>query len=290
MSISYQIDPPKRGFFEVLAILIAGAAGVASALMADFVQKGESSALFVVGAMSSQHLALNLPPIYIATFLMISGAIAVFIFEPQNKKSAFYTGASILAVLWAGMPGQNVEGVAPEIVDEAVSYFEEDTTPSGDPVAFMSRADCQQTGPIISVAYAHDCVAANQTTDWQRYLHFAQANNRIPLIVRVTIPTHSALPKISTRLYDKVSGRHFDLSAIGKAKRVSNGYQVIYATTVNTRDAARAHLFVRVEADGYKIGQGEKVVSRIYPTEIPVALETSTTPLWLQRMRTPRKF
>ena len=49
MTAVYQIDPPRRrGLTEFLPILIAGVVGCASALISDFVQKGNASALLVM--------------------------------------------------------------------------------------------------------------------------------------------------------------------------------------------------------------------------------------------------
>ena len=296
MSVNYIIDQPKRGVFQFTSVLIAGAAGVASALVADFVQKGEASAIFVLNAMLFQHLALSLPPLYLAAGLMLAGAITVFIFEPRNKRSAFYTGASILAVLWTGMPADTLEGVAPEIIDEGPAIEEPASFDGFNTGALLSyTGGCAQSfgsgAFVIPASFGATCT--NSTPSWQPYVTQVAAKDRLPVKIQVLIPGHDSVPPITARLYDSVSGKKWDLSSTGRARRMQKGYLVTYSTSLRPDAESQdvANLYVRIEAPGYKITQGNVRVSRTErAVDVPFILEKSGTPLWLQRLRTPHRF
>lgn len=288
MAITYEIDRPraaqsKKNLIELLAVLLAGAAGVASALTADFVQKGDASAIFVMNALFNQHLNLTLEPLLMAMGLMLAGAVSVFIFEPRNKRSAYYMGASVLAVLWASMPSDGSQGVAPEILNEASAL--------DSPVNFGCASE---SGPqIIQAAYSGPCnMAGNGFSD---LVQTVRGGDRLPVHLQVLVPnTGRAVPRISTRLYDSVTGRKWDLSSVGVARRTSSGYLVSYKTYIDSgrrSSDTQANLYVRVEAEGFDIAQARESIShRSTGVAVPISLKPSDTPLWLLRLRTPRQF
>ena len=288
MAMTYEIDRPRavqsrKTLIELSAVLVAGAAGVASALTADFVQKGEASAIFVLNALFNQHLNLTLEPLLMALGLMLAGAVTVFIFEPRNKRSAYYMGASVLAVLWAGMPSDGSPGVAPEILNEASALKS--------PVSL----GCQVSdGPqIIKASFAGPCGAID--SEFGDLVHRTSAGDRLPIHLQVLVPYGSqTVPRISTRIYDSVSGRKWDLSSVGVARRTSSGYLVSYKTYIDggrRSSDLQAKLYVRVEAEGFAIAQANETVShRSTGIAVPISLKRSETPLWLLRLRTPRQF
>ena len=288
MAITYEIDPPraiqsKKTLLELSAVLLAGAAGVGSALTADFVQKGEASAIFVLNALFNQHLNLTLEPLLMAMGLMLAGAISVFIFEPRNKRSAYYMGASVLAVLWAGMPSDGSQGVAPEILNEA-SALES-------PVSF--KCGSSDAARIIKASFTAPCAIQSDTGADLR--HAVATGSRLPVHLQVLVPySNASVPRISTRLYDSVTGRKWDLSSSGVARRTSSGYLVSYKTYINAArrpSDLQANLYVRVEAEGFDIAQATETIShRSTGVAMPISLKRSDTPLWLLRLRTPRQF
>jgi len=288
MAMTYEIDRPravqsKKNLIELLAVLLAGAAGVASALTADFVQKGDASAIFVMNALFNQHLDVTLEPLLMAIGLMLAGAVTVFIFEPRNKRSAYYMGASVLAVLWASMPSDGVQGVAPEILNEA-SALES-------PVGFDCSLDKQPR--IMNASLSETCSIADNGSS--TLLHNVRNGDRLPVHLQVLVPYGTqSVPRISTRLYDSVTGRKWDLSSVGIARRTSSGYLVSYKTYIDAgrRSAdSQANLYVRVEAEGFDIAQARESIShRSTGVAMPISLKPSSTPLWLLRLRTPRQF
>ncbi len=300
MSISYQVDRPRRSVFNLVAMLIAGAAGVASALVADFVQKGDASAIIVMNSFVNQSLSLNLPLGYLALIMLGAGAVSVFVFEPATKRAAYYTGASILAVLMTTMPVDDLEKALPlfeEILmpqepDDA-AYLGTDNQAMAHEITGAPCFDVKSGGlPLIKAAYAP---AVNIACSNDRALGQAEvtpiAADDLNVTVAISLPK-GAMPKIAARLHDDVSCATWRLTG-GRASRTGSGYIVRYKLSIpapQARTGMLADLHVRVEADGFKIAHEHAKVTRRGPVILTVGMAKSDTPLWLQKLSTPYRF
>lgn len=89
---------------NVLKIGISGAVGGILCVLADLAQKEEASAVLKIGC--NLESLLKIPYANISTvFIVIGIAVALcFIFDVQEKKRAFYLGASVLAIMMTLVP------------------------------------------------------------------------------------------------------------------------------------------------------------------------------------------
>ncbi len=302
MSVSYQVDKPKRGIFSLAAMLIAGAAGVASALVADFVQKGDSSAIIVMNSFVNQSLNLNLPLGYLALMMLGAGALSVFVFEPATKRAAYYTGASILAVLMTTMPVDELDKALPlfeEILNlddpDDAAYLDFNNLSTTQEIAGAPCFDVKGSVlPLIKASYM-DGPVTNIACSNGRAMGQAKvmpiAVDDLSVTVAVSLP-QGQMPRIAARLHDDISGSTWRLTG-GRANRTDTGYIVRYQLSIPASEARTgmlADLHVRIEANGFKIAHEHAQVTTRRPVVIAVAMIQSDTPLWLQKLNTPYRF
>lgn len=329
MTAVYQIDQPQgRGLVQFLTVLIAGGTGVAVALISDFVQKGDASALLVMNTFLNSSLDLNVPILYQAIALLVAGAIAVFVFDPRTKRSAFTMGASILAIFMTIMPVQNYEDLVPIVEDvlplldfqgdiigneNATEGDESDAGAAPDDAAFIlpqpssnelgtaHRAEGIDTSHRNIVRAGFFPVILDRTADnkagtaaFDNLLTRVQSEVRIPVVVSVSVPSGNGLPKLTARLHDSTNDRTWDISSLGRAQRTENGYQIVYSTSVPpgaSSNGVLAHLYVRVEAAGYVIAEDDEEVSTIGTrVTLNLDLEPTQTPILIQRLNRSYKF
>lgn len=317
----------RRGPIDFLTILIAGGAGVVVALFSDFVQKGDTSALLVMNTFMNSSLNLDIPILHQATALLIAGAIAVLVFDPRTKRAAFMIGASILAIFTTVIPVQDYRDFIP-IVEEVLPLLNFEDEIMGDENATESEESDAGTTPgdaafvlpqpstnelaTVHLAEAIDTSHRNfvraglfpvildrtanieaGTAAFDNLLTRVQ-DERIPVVVSVSVPSGNGLPKLSARLHDATTDRTWDISSLGRAQRTENGYQVNYSTSIppgRSSNDVLAHLYVRIEASGYVIAEDDEKVSNISTrVTLNVDLKPTQTPLLIQRLNRPYKF
>ncbi|NWG45661.1 MAG: hypothetical protein HXY25_03825 [Alphaproteobacteria bacterium] len=285
---------PHPSVGNTLGLALAGSIGVAAALVADFFQKGQSSAVYQLEIYLSSYFGLEVPFYVIALGLVVTGAAAVFVNEPVSKRAAFTTGASILAILMTLMPVREqdllpadptiLEGEAedPAILDEPL----EDAS-----INVLSADGVQQASLTLRMPAPRAEPALVQVQ-----------NAEIPVEIVVTLPGARKgdidLSSVLVVLYDSVSRSTYRLGSPVDITDGAGGLELIYAARVpvrGSRTTARgvvlADLSVRVEAPGYRISFAEtEVTDQSAVTRLSVSLPASTTPLWMQRLNTPRKF
>jgi len=273
-------------------------------------------------------LNLSVPILYQAIALLVAGSIAIFVLDPRTKRAAFTMGVGILAVFMTVMPIQDYEDLVP-IVEEVLPllYFDdeimgdENATGSEEADAGTTPGDAAFVLPQLSpneLATVHpveaidtsnrnfvraglfpvilDRTANNEagTAAFDKLLTRVQDEERIPVMVSVSVPNSNGLPKLSARLHDATTDRTWNISSLGRAQHTENGYQVNYATSIppgRSSNDVLAHLYVRVEASGYVITEvDEKVTNISTRVTLNVDLKPTQTPLLIQRLNRPYKF
>lgn len=312
---------------QFLTILTAGGAGVTVALISDFVQKGDASALLVMNTFLNSSLDLSVPILYQAIALLVAGAIAVFVFDPRTKRSAFTMGASILAIFMTIMPVQNYEDLVP-IVEEVLPFLDMDNEFMGNENGTASEESDADVVPD-DAAFLVPQPTPNESGSMHRAKAIPPTNRnfvraglfpvildrtadngagtaalsnlltrvqgeRIAVVVSVSVPNGNGLPKLSARLHDATTNRTWDISSLGRAQRTETGYQVYYSTSIvpgRSSNDVLAHLYVRVEAPGYVIAEDDNKVSNTNTrVTLNVDLEPTQTPLLIQRLNKSYKF
>jgi hypothetical protein len=277
---------------------LAGTIGILTALVVDYIQKGNDSALLyatrlVNAAALSRFNVEAVPPLLYLAILVIAGFALVYIFEPSNKRNAFYAGAGVLGFLATFAPitqqslqftdsGISFEAPAPD----ASGAAPEDApapAPIGDDHAF--RLDGRL--PVVLAVY--------RPVPSQSSVIRAQAT---PVVVDIMIQFPSSqdmsLPPVHAWLHDGVSGRTLTLGAGAKLAQTGAGPLIMYETTITSSQSGDllADLALRVEAQGYRITTVEAKVTRStpQPVRLEAKLERSGTPLAIQRLRIPYKW
>ncbi len=328
MAAIYEVDrPARRSVFHFLGMMIVGAAGVAAALVTDFVAKGDASAILKMNVILNQLAPWEVPLGYLTLALLVAGPMAVLVFEPRTKRAAFYTGASVLAVAMAGTPVEELERMAPlfdfnppalqGMVSPAMPTLPEtmlDPQANPDETSFLSgngdgRGEfnmAMETGtlelatytpcvdeqtPVVAAGFSFASMMTSECFN-DRTIVPAQMNTSVAVTVSVLLPDDSEPPKMSARLYDSVSDQTWDLG-VGRASRKNGGYLVTYTANVapnTTSGKPLAHLYVRVEAEGYEIAETDQQLSNVAPVVLGLQLANSSQPIWMQRFSRPYKF
>ena len=245
------------------AAALSAAVGGMIAVLADLVQKEQASAIVQLTTAVNQFSEGFAIPVGGMGLLLVVLAVGMsFVMQPSNRFAAFYTGASIITVVMTGIPYDRPPPI--EVIEDLTG------TEIIEPSAFKTYPHGIRK-PVFPVEKV-------------------QQDGRIPVIVTVSGPADKWGPNsvLEGKLFDKVSGRTWELNQ-GAAKTRRGGGQInfIYKFYVDASEPVNgtfAHLYVRVEADGYTIGKAQKKVTRLgQPVELNVTLEPSNLPVWLQR-------
>lgn len=89
---------------KLVYIILSGVAGSFFAVLADMTMKSNASAVVKMGDAIRTHLGLNCTNIIAAVILLAGGALVCAIFTPENRKKAFYLGASIITIIMTLTP------------------------------------------------------------------------------------------------------------------------------------------------------------------------------------------
>lgn len=285
-----QIYEDSRGgrgnwsFKAAIAKGLAGAIGILAALIIDYYQKGTDSSLITATTWINDSGLLQLinmeaaPPYWYALAVLVAGFAMVYIFEPANKRNAFYAGAGVLGFLATFSPVS-----APTI----------DYTPL-DP-ALMEELGIEAPGDS-AMLNAPIILAAYRPVPQRSSIINAQASGLpVTVIIQFADDPGNRIPQIRAWLHDNITNRTLTLGAGAKIAQTRNGPVIVYDTIVTTGSARGntiADLIVRVEANGYKITtKGVSVTkSTSKPIRVSLTLQKSNTPISIQRLRYPYKW
>src|SRR5215475_10636398 len=112
MSAHTTIETKPLGNIQALTISqkycigICGAFGGLLATLGDLVQKQDASAVMKIRESLATTLKIPLPALLVMFFLVIFAVALCFVFTVDSYNSAFYRGASIIAILMTVMPYQ----------------------------------------------------------------------------------------------------------------------------------------------------------------------------------------
>ncbi|MBI1239498.1 MAG: hypothetical protein GC199_09170 [Alphaproteobacteria bacterium] len=270
---------------DITGKTIAGISGILVALAADAVQKGDASALIVASRFTNNMIQTPIPPIAWVAAIVLAGLALVFIFEPQTRRSAFYTGTGILAVLMTFTPVTTPETLP------TLSALPSPVSPAYAP----EQAGDPRLQPIAlqSIALRFD-QPFGRTNDGA--LQRVQQQVKIPIEIEITLPASggATAPKVTVRLHDYVSNRTFALGPGGSIQQTSQGFVFKQATMMPQTmrgSGAAADIEMIVEAEGYTITSvRQKAETPFEPVRLTATLAPNGTPLWAQRLVQGQRF
>ncbi len=265
--------PGEIGLSDVFGLALSGGAGVLAALLTDYNQKGEASALFqinewVVGAGSALGFG-DVPLWAIMLGLIAIGAGSVFYFQPITRPAAFAQGFGLLAAVMTAVPANVAGGLM---------------APKGDAFVEPAVAAPDADTPVAEATYQIATARIVTVQDDSRQPAYA---------LRLTVNFPNGAPKdfdaalrrgsVRGRLHNEGSKESFDLFRTAGGEVDLKGKVLTILAGVPAR-ADSATLWVRLEVEGYVIEEQSAKAVLGAPLDWSVTMRPSRTPLFVQRL------
>ncbi len=278
----------KRGFkapgefkaADMLGLILAAAAGIVAALVTDFQQQGEMSALFTINqwavALGGLLGFTDIPLWMVVIGLTALGAGSVFYFQPITRQGAFAQGFGLLAVLVTAVPGDyaaSIESIANNLAAvEPAPPGEASITPR------LITASFSPQGLLSAQAQTAPVQETPDAAKYDLYLTISFANG-VPDDIAGMIRRGA----IRGRLHNEDTRETWSLfrSTGGSIKRQGDRLMIEAGVPAQTESA---RLWVRIEAPGYVIEEQSASAVIGEPLEWRIDLKPSNTPLMVQRL------
>jgi hypothetical protein len=265
-------NPGEYRAGDVMTLAASSGAGLTAALATDYVQKGQTSALFKISewTVSAGRLAgLGDLPLWIVALTLIGvGALSVLYFQPLTRLGAFARGFGLIAALMAATPMELASGLP-----SSIKY--------GRGLAPAVYAGVAPANPEFAGAAGEAAVFAVQDVT---------PDARFNVALRIVFPgappadfaEQARTGRIRGRLHNEATKETFDLFR-GDGDIAVAGDSISIAAGVPT-NTAKANLWVRVEVEGYAIEIQSAEASLARPLEWTIAMRESKIPLAIQRL------
>ena len=284
-------SPGEFGFSDMFGLALAGSTGIIAALVTDYQQKGEASAMFTINqwvVSAGSFLGIgNIPLWMVALGLVILGGASIFYFQPITRQGAFAQGFGLLAVMMTAVPADLAGGL------ESMNDLSDLEASSG-----LSRqaafgpgglADGSPQGGIVSASFAPAIYSANG----QARVIQAQSRSTYKYDVVIKINFPDGVPSnvdrmirrgdLRGRLHNEETGETWNLfRSAGGTLKLSGDVLTVSAGVPTRTDVSR--LWVRVEAAGYAIEEQSAVARKGERLNWNVNMTPSSTPLFVQRL------
>lgn len=260
---------------DMLGLALSGSAGIIAALVTDYQQSGEASALYTINQWAVQLGSIlgftDIPLWMVVIGMTLVGAGSIFYFQPITRQGAFAQGFGLLAVLMTAVPS-NLAGGLQGITD---------TLPGLEPAVESREASVQ--GRIINASYSR---SAQMTLVQDR-----SGPSKYDVHLTITFP--DGLPaEVSTmirrgslrgRLHNEDTNQTWDLfkSSGGTVRQEGNSLVIHAGVPARSQEA---QLWVRVEAQGYAILVESYRANTRNTVNWDIVMEPSNTPLFVQRL------
>ncbi len=266
--------PGEFGVSDILGLGLAGAAGIIAALVTDYQQQGEASALFTINQWIVQAGALlgfsEIPLWMVVIGMTTVGAVSIFYFQPITRQGAFAQGFGLLAVIMTAVPADLAGGI------EAIN----NSLPGLQPVGTREASAGAQ---IINAAY----------TPGEASLYFVQNDHdpaKYDVHLRINFPdgfsssidTLIRTGAIRGRLHNDDTGETWNLFRSAGGTMSREGNTLFIEAGVPARSPT-ARLWVRIETKGYSIEEQSATATLGETLDWSIDMKTSRSPLFLQR-------
>ncbi|NNL88204.1 MAG: hypothetical protein HKP25_03970 [Marinicaulis sp.] len=267
--------PGEFGATDMFGLALAGASGIIAALVTDFQQQGEASALFTINqwviAAGGVLGFTNIPLWMVVTGITLIGAMSIFYFQPITRQGAFAQGFGLLAVIMTATPPDLAGGL--EAINESLPGLE----------PAVAREANLNSG-ITTAAFMPSegrVIAAQDRRAGDKY----ELNLRIVFSegIPANIDTMIRRGTIRGRLHNESTDETWNLfrSAGGTIKRDGNALLIQAGVPARTQSA---RLWTRIECAGYSIEEVSKVANLAEPVNWEIIMRPSSMPLFLQRL------
>ena len=271
--------PGEFKIADMLGLVLAASAGIVAALVTDFQQQGEMSALFTLNrwavALGGLIGFTDIPLWMVVIGLTVIGAGSVFYMQPITRQGAFAQGFGLLAVLVTAVPGDfaagiesinnNLVAVEPAVSDEAA------VTPRLITASFSP--------PDILMAQAAPAQSAQLAAKYDLTLTVTFADG-----MPDDIATMIRRGAIRGRLHNEETNETWSLFRSTGGSILRQGDRLVIEAGVPAQTEG-ARLWVRIEAPGYVIEEQSASAVIGEPLDWNIELKASNTPLMVQRLR-----
>lgn len=267
--------PGDFGAGDILGLGLAGSAGIVSALVTDYQQSGEASALFTINrwvVMLGDLLGFADVPLWAVVLgLTAVGALSIFYFQPITRQGAFAQGFGLLAVMMTAVPADLASGI--------------ESVPGMDDLPGLSSSEREASAArVIPASYTQARVTEVQARRRQADKYDVDIVVRFTAGMPDNIETLIRTGALRGRLHNEDTDETWNLFRSAGGQIRQRGDTLRIRAGVPARSAT-ARLWVRIEAMGYEI-QEESAQARLGETLTwTVELAPSSTPLFLQRFR-----
>ena len=262
------------GFFVMLMVTGVSLLGIIAALVTDYQQQGETSALFTINQWVVQLgsiLGFTDIPLWMVVIGMTAvGAGSIFYFQPITRQGAFAQGFGLLAVLMTAVPADLAGGI------ESMT----DSLPGLEPA--VAREAPAETGRVYEASYSSSA-------------QYVQVQNReaAKYNVHLTINFPDGLPDdvdtmirrgtLRGRLHNEDLNETWNIfrTSGGTVRRQGDSLVIQAGVPARSNDA---RLWVRIEAQGYAIELQSYDASVGETVNWVVDMTPSSTPLFIQRL------
>jgi len=271
--------PGEYGVADLFGLGLAGAAGIVAALITDYQQQGEASALYTINqwvVSASRMFGLGDVPLWaIVVGLLAIGAGSIFYFQPITRQGAFAQGFGLLAVLMTAVPSDMAGGLQ--------SARPADDLPGLEPAAFIRDASIEPAR-LIQAAYTPAEARLYQVQDERTV-----AKYDVTLVINFSdgipedIDTMIRRGSIRGRLHNEQTGSTYNLFRNAGGMLQRQGNQLIIRAGVPARSDT-AKLWVRIECEKYAIEEQSAEARLGQPLNWRIDMQPTSTPLFMQRL------
>lgn len=267
--------PGEYGFMDIAGLGLAGSAGIVAALVTDYQQKGESSALYTINqwaAALGDILGFGPAPLWaVVLSLIAAGALSIFYFQPITRQGAFAQGFGLLAVLMTAVPADLAGGIQPT----------GPMLPDLEPVAFNREASLGDG--IVLASLAAEDARVIEVQDRQAARYVVELNIVFPGGVPSNIDELIRRGACRGRLYNADTKETFNIFRSVGGNVIIRGDSLVVRAGVPAR-STEATLWVRIEVEGYAIEEQSAKATLDSALNWTVNMQKSSTPLFIQRL------
>ncbi len=275
--------PGEFGISDMAGFGLASAAGIVAALVTDYQQKGEASALYTINrwvVTGGEILGFGQVPLWVVVVGLIGiGAGSTFYFQPITRQGAFAQGFGLLAVLMTAVPADLASGLRSTGA----------ALPDLEPVVLEREARVEDGimtanfAPATSAAAASDNARVIEIQDRQAARYVVELRVEFPNGAPDDIDQMIKKGTLRGRLHNSDTGETFNLFRNAGGNLMMRGDTLIIRAGVPARSAT-AKLWVRIECEGYSIEEVSNDASLDDALNWPITMRPSTTPLFIQRL------
>ena len=273
--------PGEWGVGDLAGLALAGATGIIAALVTDYQQSQEASALFTINqwvvGLGSLLGFTDIPLWMVVAGLTMLGAGSIFYFQPITRQGAFAQGFGLLAVLMTMTPADLAGGMESSV----------EALPGLQPASLVREvsADPMMADPLIkTVAYAPGGGAIYKVQS-------RGASDKYDLHLKIVYPNgisddiDSLIRRgaFRGRIHNADTNETWSISrSAGGTLRVEGNTMYIHAGIPAESQTAR--IWVRIEMTGYAIEEQSAEARLGEQLDWTVTMTPSATPLFLQRL------